>query len=119
MLSLSSPGGMLALPGVVLFQVFHFMALPVKSCKVDPCQSVFPEKCLGGFGSHVHDVVCAPRAEWLHGCREAKDVTGQVNCLYSCRFIRLNYLRNCEANGIKKSGFWFTFTLFVSSTNSG
>ena len=52
-------------------------------------------------------------------CREARDVTGQVNCLYSCRFIRLNYLRNCEANGIKKSGFWFTFILFVSSTNSG
>ena len=64
LLSLSSPGGMLALPGMVLFQVFHFMALPVKSCKVDPCQSVFPEKCLGGFGSHVHDVVCAPRARW-------------------------------------------------------
>ena len=51
--------------------------------------------------------------------RKARDVTGQVNCLYSCRFIRLNYLINCEANGIKKSGFCFTFMLFVSSVNSG
>ena len=51
--------------------------------------------------------------------RKARDVTGQVNCLYSLRFIRLHYLINCEANGIKKSGFWFTFMLFVSSVNSG